>query len=125
WDKFIAGAPHADDLAGRIRTILLPRFVWADSLAVYFSHYYRSAYVLAYSLSALAVFIALGGLFANSVDGKAAFVLCELLVIATIIETIRHGRRRRWHERWLDYRALAESLRYGRLLSFVSEFGHV
>jgi hypothetical protein len=125
WDKFIVGAPHADNLAGRIRTILLPRFVWADSLAIYFSHYYRSAYVLAYSLSALAVFIALGGLFANSVDGKAAFVLCELLVIATIIETIRRGRRRRWHERWLDYRALAESLRYGRLLSFVSEFGHV
>ena len=95
------------------------------SPAIYFSHDYRSACVLAYSLSALAVFIALGGLFASSVDGKAAFVLCELLVIATIIETIRHGRRRRWHERWLDYRALAENLRYGRLLSFVSEFGHV
>ena len=37
--------------------------IWADTLAVHFSHLYRSAYVSAYLLSAIAVFIALGGLF--------------------------------------------------------------
>jgi hypothetical protein len=35
------------------------------------------------------------------------------------------GRRFMWHERWLDYRGLAESLRHGRFLAFVSEFGHI
>ena len=35
------------------------------------------------------------------------------------------GRRWLWHERWLDYRALAENLRHGRFLSFVSEFGRI
>jgi hypothetical protein len=31
----------------------------------------------------------------------------------------------RWHERWLEYRALAEGLRHGRFLAFVSDFGRI
>jgi hypothetical protein len=125
WDKFIASAPDVIDLQERLRQVLLPRYVWADSLAIYFSHHYRSAYVLAYGLSALAVFVALGGLFADSLDAKAAFVLFELIIIGAIIQIIRYGRRWRWHERWLEYRALAEALRHGRFIAFVSEFGHL
>ena len=85
WDSFLAAAPDADNLQARLRDVLLPRFIWADTLAVHFSHLYRSAYVSAYLLSALAVFIALGGLF---VDGgqdplrtKVLLVALELLVI--------------------------------------------
>jgi hypothetical protein len=33
------------------------------------------------------------------------------------------GRWWRWQERWLEYRALAENLRHGHFLAFVSEFG--
>jgi hypothetical protein len=125
WASFLADAPDAPDLRNRIGQVLLPRFLWADTLAVYFSHHYRSAYVLAYTLSALAVFIALCGLLANNIHAKAIVVLLELFVIVIIIEIVWRGRRLRWHERWLDYRALAESLRHGRFLAFVSEFGHV
>jgi hypothetical protein len=125
WDKFIADAPEVTDLRERLRHVLVPRYVWADSLAIYFSHQYRSAYVIAYGLSSLAVFIALGGLFVDSVNVKAVFVLLELLVIGTIILMIQYGRRWRWHERWLDYRALAESLRHVRFLAYVSEFGRI
>lgn len=123
WNRFIAAAPTATDLATRIRKNLLPRYVWADALAVYFSHHYRSAYVLAYLLAATAVFVALASLFWP--DSKFWFAIAELVVIILIIGIILLGRLLRWHERWLEYRALAESLRYSRFLAFVGEFGHV
>lgn len=129
WDSFIAAAPDADNLRARLKEVLLPRFIWADTLAVHFSHLYRSAYVMAYLLSAVAVFIALGGLFFdsghNALKIKAFLVALELVVIGWILAMIVIGRRRLWHERWLDYRALAENLRHGRFLAFVSEFGRI
>lgn len=128
WDEFIAMTPDAENLRRRLHDVLLPRYIWADTLAVHFSHLYRSAYVSAYLLSALAVFIALGGLFGNGPDAlhtKVLLVAIELLVIGVVLAMILIGRRWLWHERWLDYRALAENLRHGRFLSFVSEFGRI
>jgi hypothetical protein len=125
WASFLKDAPDAFDLRGCIDDVLLPRYLWADTLAIYYSHHYRSAYVLAYTLSALAVFIALWGQFAPTTTVKAAIVFAELVVIGFIIGMIGYGRRWRWHERWLDYRKLAENLRHSRFLAFVSEFGHV
>jgi hypothetical protein len=134
WDSFLKTSPQALDLQERIRRVLLPRYAFTDALAVYYSHLYRSAYVLSYVLSALAVFIALGTVFihddphapAREVLGtKAVFVGCELIVISGIILLIWLGRYRLWHERWLNYRALAEALRHGRFLAFVSEFGRI
>ena len=84
---------------------------------------YRSAYVLAYLLSTVAVFIALGGVFAAHVDEKALVVVAEIIVKGSIIALILLGRHWRWHERWLDYRALAKSLRHGRFLAYLSEVG--
>jgi hypothetical protein len=124
WDKFIGVAPAAGPLQQRIKDILMPRYVWSDSLAVHFSHLYRSAYVLAYLFSAAAVFIALfGSLLAHNLNEKAAYVLAELVTIGTIIGVVGIGHVWRWHERWLHYRGLAENLRHGRFLAFVSEFG--
>jgi hypothetical protein len=132
WDAFLQSAPDATDMAERVTNVLLPRFIWADTLAVHFSHLYRSAYVLAYFLSALAVFIALLSVFLHEdshdtahtvLSTKAVFVGCELVIITVILALVTFGRRLAWHERWLDYRALAEMLRHGRFLAFVSEFG--
>jgi hypothetical protein len=134
WDSFLKSAPDAADLHERIRRVLLPRAIFADTLAVYYSHLYRSAYVFAYFLSAVAVFIALGTVFSHDdpdtparavLGGKAVLVGSELVVIAAIILTVWLGRRAFWHERWLTYRALAEMLRHGRFLAFVSEFGRI
>ena len=73
----------------RIRRLLLPRFIWADTLAVHFSHRYRSVYVLAYLMSALAVFIALVAMFfdgpGNTLFAKVVLVALELLVIGATI----------------------------------------
>ncbi len=41
--------------------------------------------------------------------------------IGTIILIVWRGLNRRWHERWLNYRALAEMLRHGRFLAYVLE----
>jgi hypothetical protein len=125
WNTFFHSAPSANNLADRIRQVLLPRFVWADTLAVYFSHHYRSAYVLAYLLSAVAVFISLCGAFVDQIEQEVIFVFLEFIVIGSIIGLILLGRHWCWHERWLDYRALAESLRHGRFLAFLSEFGRI
>jgi len=132
WDAFLASAPPAAELRERIRHVLAPRHAWADTLAVHYSHLYRSAYVFCYVLSALAVFIALGTVFIRDdpnaaardvLSTKAVLVGCELVVIGTIILIVWLGLNRRWHERWLNYRTLAEMLRHGRFLAFISEFG--
>jgi hypothetical protein len=125
WDKFTADTPPAGALRELIKDVLVPRYVWADMLAVHYSHLYRSAYVLAYLLSALAVFIALCGLFTDAVNVKVALVFTELTMISGILLIVRHGSKELWHERWLEYRVIAESLRHGRFLAFVSEFGSI
>src|SRR5207244_10304403 len=116
-----------NDLGERIIGILLPRTAWADTLAIHYSHLYRSAYVLAYALAALAVFIGAGTVFihddplapANEALGvKAVFTALELVVIAAIITLVWLGRHRGWHQRWTDYRALTQTLLHGRLLAF-------
>jgi len=131
WNSFLASVPAAG-LRERIGAVLAPRHAWADMLAVHYSQLYRSASVFCYVLSAAAVFIALGTLFIHEdpqtpalevLSTKAVFVTYELIAIATIILIVWRGLNRRWHERWLAYRALAEMLRHGRFLAYVGEFG--
>jgi hypothetical protein len=63
--------------------------------------------------------------FEHDPSVKAVLVVFELVTIGVIIGFVAIGRRRLWHEQWLDYRALAESLRHGRFLTFISEFGRI
>jgi hypothetical protein len=125
FGKLVDDGPRAGSLNQRLKDVLGPRHVWADALAVHFSHNYRSVYVVAYLLSALAVLFALGGAFVATIHQKAVVVALELAVVAGIVLLVWQGRRRGWHERWLEYRAVAEGLRHGRFLAFVSEFGHI
>jgi hypothetical protein len=125
WEPFFHAAPLAENLTERLRQILLPRYIWADALAVYYSHCYRTAYILAYLLSAVAVFVGLRGATIASDDQEATIALIELVLILTIAIWIIFGRWRFWHERWLDYRTLAESLRHGKFLAFLSEYGRI
>jgi hypothetical protein len=123
FNQLVDDAPDAGALSRRLRDMLAPRYAWADSLAVYFSHLYRNAYVLSYLLAALAVLIAVLGAYVENAFVKLVAVGVELLVIVAIIQLVRHGRSNAWHERWIDYRLVAESLRHARYLAYVSEFG--
>jgi hypothetical protein len=141
WDAFLGDAPK-DDLRGRrdfegrldfqdrIREHLLPRYLWADQLATYLAHVYRSAYMTCYLLAALAVFFALVELIIPggrdpSIWLKTALVIPELLCVTAIVWIYRHGKGRRWHQRWLEYRALAEMLRDTRFLAYFGEYGRI
>jgi hypothetical protein len=121
--KLVGDAPDAGALSQRLRDVVAPRHAWADALAVQFSQLYRNAYVLSYLLAAAAVLIAVVGAYVENAIVKLGLVALELFVIVAIIQLVRHGSSNAWHERWIEYRLIAESLRYSSFLAYVSEFG--
>lgn len=121
--QFVDEAPAASTFSQRLKDVLAPRYAWTDALAVQFSHLYRNAYVLAYLLAAAAVLIAVIGAYVEHPILKLALVALELFVVVAILQLVRYGSNNAWHERWIDYRLVAESLRYARFLAYVSEFG--
>jgi hypothetical protein len=123
--RLVADAPNAGALSQRLRDMVAPRHAWTDALAVQFSHLYRNAYVLSYLLAAIAVLIAVTGAYVENAILKLGLVALELFVIVAIIQMVRHGSSSAWHERWIDYRLVAESLRYSSFLAYVGEFGLV
>jgi hypothetical protein len=106
-----------------------------DRLATHYADAYRGSAVFNYLFGVVAVFSALATLFANPpwVVVPAVIEVVALLVIAA---TYFSGRARsehnespggprlfsqRWHERWLDYRGLAERFRYAELRAFLQD----
>ncbi len=113
------GGPQLADEIGRS---LQARCLAADNLALHYSSLYRTAFISNYGLAALAVILGLlivpAAIAVNAHSlmlTKAILVLFELLCIGVVLGTTRRAKRRRWHERWLDYRSLAEALRPVRL----------
>lgn len=99
---------------------LRPFFAWSDQLADRYANAYRSAFVVAFLTAAFAVAMALAP-FAMSLPehgpGEILFTLGELLSILLILFLVFRGRKGRWHQRWLDYRLLAEIIRHQRLIA--------
>ncbi len=152
WNAFLAAAPPTGNprkpadrgnLQSKLKGVLIERYAWADALAVHYGHAHRSAYIVAYLLSAAAVLCAViavvlhGNLVLHPVvahpgpsdaveaPGNEIFLIAEFTVIVLILLIVWFGRRRRWHARWLDYRTLAENLRHARSLAFVGAFGSI
>lgn len=99
---------------------LRPFYVWPDRLAIYYSDAYRSAFILVYLAAALAVGAAVLPVASGLDIGfhhpfETSTVLGELFLILFIAGTVAFGRRRLWHERWLDYRLAAELVRHLRI----------
>jgi hypothetical protein len=99
---------------------LRPHYAWSDKLADLCADAYRSTYVLAYLLSAAAVFLALLPMAAGWTNAAThpptPTIAAELVLIGVILLLLRLDRRRRWHERWMEYRLLAEFFRQFRFL---------
>ncbi len=89
---------------------LRPHYAWADKLADWYADHYRSAYLSIYILAAVAVLIAL---VLPEVWQGALF---ESILVGTIVLLVWRGSRRHWHERWMEYRLLAELIRQIRTL---------
>ncbi len=97
--------------------LIIPRFAWADHLAVHYGNLYRSSYFFNYIFAAAAVLFALIDLVASDFEfgSKTIFISIEVTIIVMILGVTIAGKRGRWHEKWIDYRQLAEELRQYRL----------
>jgi len=113
WEKpfrvSAAARAHAD-------TSYREPFILADSVAEACAKRYRSSWAANYLLGSLAVLTA----FLAHDFQTPLWPWLELALIATIFLTTFWGRLRRWHERWMDYRLLAEGLRQMQVLSLLS-----
>jgi hypothetical protein len=93
---------------------LCDHYGWANGLAEYYGNLYRSAFAINYLLSALAVFCAFIHYALEQLKWEKTsfgFIFAELVLLGLIAFIYGIGRARRWHERWIDYRLLAEYLR--------------
>lgn len=107
--------PDNAEAADVLAAALTPRETWADQLAVYYAAAYRTSYTINYLLAAAAaVFLALLDLVLGY--GKPIWVSIEVVVIFFILTLTLAGRRGRWHEKWIDYRQVAEQLRQMRFV---------
>jgi len=108
------------DAKHQVETGFLLHYAWADKLANHFANLYRSSFLVNYLLAACAVVFALRAYFNQKhVD---LWVSLELSSIILIIAITMLGRRRHWHERWIDYRLLGERLRQMRFLFLIGRF---
>ncbi len=98
---------------GRLRG----HFAWADGLADHYADAYRSTSVIAYMVSAFAVFIALfPGAAGLDETGDLTCIGLELAGLGTTLVLVGLALLRNWHQRWMDRRLLAELIRQLRLL---------
>ena len=93
---------------------LRPHYAWADQLADLYADRYRSGYILVYFLSAFAVLIGL--LLPFDSFGAIIASAVEAILVFLIIRLVRQGNKQHWHERWMEYRLLAELIRQARIL---------
>ena len=97
----------------------------ADQIAKRYAALYRRAYKTVYSLAPMAVLLAIAGwwLLGNRSDTDLELLstCLELLCIIVILGVTWYGRKRRWHERWLDARAMAEQFRSWAFLAPIAQ----
>jgi hypothetical protein len=111
------GQPPTPDLDDWVNAGLRGHYAWPDGRSDLFADAYRSGYVLTYLLSAIAVLVALLPMAAR-LEGEAQTicVVIEFVMLLGILLLFVVGRARRWHERWMEQRLLAELIRQLRVL---------
>ncbi|MBI5506113.1 MAG: DUF4231 domain-containing protein [Deltaproteobacteria bacterium] len=104
---------------GRIVDTLRPYYAWSDKLAERYADTYRSAFATTFLLAASVVGISLFPVAASLKHRGSAATFCiavELGGIVAILAVVGLGRGGHWHQRWLDYRLVAELVRHLRLV---------
>ncbi len=97
-----------------LTTDLCDHYGWANGLAEYYGNRYRSAFAMNYLMGSLAVFCAFLHFSLHETrwkDAASVFMGGEFFLLIFILFIYKTGRKGRWHERWIDYRLLAEYLR--------------
>lgn len=98
---------------------LVEHYAWADGLANHYADNYRSAFLVNYCAGALAVVFAFASfaLEKSAAPWSLAANVMEFLLILLIVAVYCVSRSKHWHERWIDYRLLAEHLRQNNHVS--------
>jgi len=95
-------------------------YLRADRLASYYSHSHRSTFLWIYMLGAAALITAACALaFKTDKQLVLFFVLIECVLLAGIYWLYRQDHKNAYHDRWLEYRCLAEFLRPMRYLALL------
>jgi hypothetical protein len=118
---FESQAQHAGLPLDRFHVTLehfLPHLVRADILALRFQRLYHGSGSLIYLLTVLAVFVAaFHGLFTPE---EPLVLVAEIALLLIVLALFFLGQREKWHNRWLDYRFLAERLRSALFMALVN-----
>lgn len=113
-----AGRLHGLD-AGHVERIaltVLRRFAWADGVSARLSDIYRGGMTVSFALAALAIIAGVAYLPWTDSHHKWPFALAELGLLVSVLAITFAGQRRRWHDRWLRTRRVAEYLRHAPIL---------
>jgi hypothetical protein len=114
WEKTIANSPGLpEDTRRYLLDRLCPHYAWADGLSAYYAGALRSSSLATSLLAAISVAVPMVGalLGAYGIELRRLPAFTEFALIVVILAITWHGRRKRWHERWLNLRQLAELLR--------------
>ncbi len=109
---FMAQAERAKLPSDRLRATveyILRHYVRGDILALYYQHLYYRAESLVYSLASAAVIIAAFQIL--FVPDRPVILISEIILMLAVLSIVWVGHRQRWHNKWIDYRFLAERFR--------------
>lgn len=100
-----------------INDALRAHYAWSDKLADHYADAHRSGFIWSSLLAAGAVFTALLPMAGHFTPrGALATALAETVILVFMVGLPTLARRRRWHQRWLEYRVQAELIRELRIL---------
>ena len=115
-----SGVPLTGESVSWINGALRPHYAWSDKLADRYADAHRSGFLWSSLLAVTAVFIALLPMAAGWRTGRPATLataIVEAVVLVFMVGLPLLARRRRWHQRWMEYRVLAEMIRELKILA--------
>ncbi len=108
--------PVAGDAAARLEARIAPALLAADQLAIRYANLYRASWILRYGLLVPAILGAFVGSFGPGFLQGAGFLL-QFASLGGVLVVWWLNQRGRWHQRFIDYRFIAEHLRQARYLA--------
>lgn len=108
-EKARVGANLPGEQLHPIFNFLLPHYAMADHLAIHYQKIHIRAATWLYRLAAIAVVVAI--IQALYIPDHTGWIILEILALVSAVIWFRLSLCENWHEKWLNYRHLAERFR--------------
>jgi hypothetical protein len=112
--RAVAAAPQETNEPAPALAELRTRIQAIDEFGVYYGRLFRSSNASAFLLIIFAALFS--AILSNLFNIFGIWIFGQLTVTALVLFDAAIGGKRRWHQRWLDYRLIAERLRCLRFL---------